>query len=386
MRLIITTLCKLSVFALFLFLYADTQSQVTIIFKNASDFTPEIQNAIYVAGNFNQWNPGDEKLKLKNENEKLSVTFFPDLGATQIEFKFTRGTWQSVEVYKDGGYRTNRSYSYIPGMILEETIESFQDIAPTKIIEPNKDVIQFKLYSPELKREKNMRIYLPCDYKTSGKNYPVLYMLDGQNLFDETIAYAGEWGVDETMDSICGLGWETSIIVAIDHAGDKRVTEYSPWFVSEKYGGGEGDEFGLFLVNTLKPKMDSMYRTKVQREFTAVAGSSMGGLESLYIVLNHNNTFSKGGIFSPAFWTSESNFSNAKLYNSQLPTKLFFICGAMEGNDAQYMRDMEKMYDILLDKKIASLQMRLVVESKGTHSEWFWRSEFFEVYKWLLLD
>ena len=371
---------------LFFFIFDNSFSQVTIILKNASDFSTEIQNSIYIAGNFNTWNPGEEKLKLKNENGKLSVTFLPDSGTTQFEYKFTRGTWQTAEVYKDGGYRSNRSYFYTAGMVLEETIESFQDIAPIKIIEPNKDVIQIKVYSPELNREKTIRIYLPCDYKTSTKKYPVLYMLDGQNLFDDVYAYGGEWGVDENMDSICNLGLLTSIVVGIDHAGDKRFTEYSPWYVSDEYGGGEGDEFGSFLVNTLKPKIDSMYRTKPQREFTAVAGSSMGGLESLYIVLNHNTTFSKGGIFSPAFWTSDGNFDNAKTFNSQLPTKLFFICGAMEGNDAHYMRDMESMYDILLNKKLMNLQMRMVVESTGTHSEWFWRSEFFEVYKWLFIE
>lgn len=389
MKLTLTTSCNLCVLVtlwLFLFLTENSFSQVTIIVNNASDFTPEIQNSIYVAGNFNQWNPGDEKLKLKNEKGKISLTFIPDSGITLLEFKFTRGTWETGEVYQDGSYRTNRSYFYTPGMVLDETIESFQDIAPIKVIEPNKDVIQFKVYSEELKREKNIRIYLPCDYKTSEKKYPVLYMLDGQNLFDDVYAYAGEWGVDENMDSICNLGWETCIIVGVDHAGEKRFTEYSPWIVSEERGGGEGDEFGFFVVNTLKPKIDSMYRTRPQREFTAVAGSSMGGLESLYMVLNHNNTFSKGGIFSPAFWTSDENFDNAKTFYSQLPTKLFFISGAMEGNDAQYMHDMQAMYDILLNKKIANLQMRMVVDSKGTHSEWFWRSEFFEVYKWLFVE
>ena len=185
------------------------------------------------------------------------------------------------------------------------------------------------------------------------------------------------------MDSICALGWATSIVVGVDHAGEKRFTEYSPWYVDEKYGSGEGDEFAAFVAGTLKNKIDANYRTKPEREFTAVAGSSMGGLESLYIVLNHTEKFSKGGIFSPAFWTSDENFTSAEKFNSTLPTKLFFICGAMEGNDAQYMKDMERMYDILLNKKIATLDMRLIVDGKGTHSEAFWRREFFGVYKWL---
>ncbi|MFI5171227.1 MAG: alpha/beta hydrolase [Chitinophagales bacterium] len=358
-------------------------SQVTIIFKNATEFPDTVQNNLYVAGNFNGWNPGEGKFKLMKENGIISLTFVPDADITFIEYKFTRGNWLTGEVLREGGYKQNRSYFYKPGMVIEETIENFQDLAPAITKIPNPNVIQFKIYSTELKREKNIRVYLPCDYMSSGKYYPVLYMLDGQNLFDDVYAYAGEWGIDETMDSICGLGWKTSIIVGIDHAGDKRFTEYSPWYVSEEYGGGEGDEFAGFVADKLKPKIDSMYRTKPERENTMVAGSSMGGLESLYIVLNHADKFSRGGIFSPAFWTSEENFNNAEKYNSELPVKLFFICGAMEGNDAKYMKDMERMYNLLLDKKIGPLEMRLVVDGKGTHSEGFWRREFLEVYSWL---
>jgi len=365
-------------------IYAGASAQVTIVLKNAADFSDSVQQKLYVSGNFNEWNPGLEAYHLIKQNNSWSVTFTPDASMVYVEFKFTRGDWSKGEVLRDGGYKPNRSYYYKPGMILEETVESFQDLAPKKVIEPNKNVIQFNMYSEELKREKNIRVYLPCDYATDIKQYPVLYMLDGQNLFDDVYAYSGEWGVDENMDSICRMKKTSpAIIVGIDHAGEKRVTEYSPWETTTGYGGGEGDEFADFVANTLKPRIDSMYRTLPDRENTAVAGSSMGGLESLYIVLNHPEQFSKGGIFSPAFWTSEGNFENATQYHSDLPVKLYFICGAMEGDDAKYMKDMERMYDILMDKRIQNMELRLIVESDGTHSEKFWRSEFIDCYEWL---
>lgn len=175
----------------FLQLLHPATSQVTIIFKNATEFTDSIQNNLFIAGNFNSWQPGEGKYKLIKENGIISLTFTPDPGTTYLEYKFTRGNWQTGEVLKDGAYKENRSHFYKPGMVIEEVVESFQDIAPKKIAMPNPDVINITIFSPELKREKNIRIYLPCDYNTSNKNYPVLYMLDGQNLFDDVSAYGG---------------------------------------------------------------------------------------------------------------------------------------------------------------------------------------------------
>ncbi len=367
----------------FLLLSGVSFAQVTIVLGNADKFSNEIKNNLYVAGNFNDWNPGDENFKLKSDSGIYSITFFPDKNLKQLEFKFTRGSWETGEVLFGGKSKQNRVYSYLPEMVLIENVESFQDLEPADIKIANANVLQFKVYSDELKREKNIRIYLPCDYATSTKSYPVLYMLDGQNLFDDVYSFAGEWGVDENMDSICSMGLQTSIIVGIDHANDLRISEYTPWYINNEYGGGEGDAFAQFLVHTLKPKIDSFYRTKPQREFTAVAGSSVAGAESFYIVLKYNTAFSKGGIFSPSFWISENYFETAHNFNSVLSTELYFICGAREGDDVDMMKYMEKMYDVLLDNNLQNLNMRLVVESTGIHSESFWRSQFIELYRWL---
>lgn len=358
-------------------------SQITFTIKNANDFPDSIKNNLFIAGNFNDWNPADEKYQLKNNNGVYSITFTPK-NMNNLEYKFTHGGWQNVEVHVDGSQTKNRTVTYIAGANIENTVEGWDDLLPDKLKEGNKDVIQFKVYANELKREKNIRVYLPCDYESSGKTYPVIYMLDGQNLFDEVYSPAGEWGIDETMDSICEMQLQTSIIVGIDHANELRLTEYSPWQIKKYDAGGEGDEFASFVANTLKPKIDSIYRTKPEREHTMIAGSSMGGLMSLYFVMNHNDVFSMAGVFSPAFWTSKENFSNAENFYSVLPTKIYFIAGAKEGNEYDYMFDMQRMYNILLSKQLPALEIRIIVESDGQHTEGFWRDEFFDAYLWLM--
>ncbi len=364
-------------------------AQVTIIFKNADAFPDSVTDNCFIAGNFNNWNPGLAEYKLVRKDGKLQVTFNPDKSINTLEFKFTRGSWQTGEVLKDGGHKENRICYYKPGMVLEETVENFQDLAPLKIAEQNLNVIQFKIYSPELKKEKNIRVYLPCDYAESPANitiekrFPVLYMLDGQNLFDATISFNGEWGIDESMDSICKMNMHTAIIVGIDHADADRINEYSPWTINDKYGGGDGDLFADFLVKTLKPKIDSMYRTIPGREFTGIAGSSVAGTESLYVVLRYPENFSMGGIFSPSLWTSNEFYKMADAFHYDAPVKIYFVAGATEGGDTQTMDDMEKMYNTLLENKIQNLKMRLIIESSGIHSEAFWNSEFMDCYEWL---
>lgn len=368
----------------FLFLVQICFAQVTFILENANTFPDSIKNNLYIAGNFNDWNPADEKYLLQNSNGVYAITFTPKKDFTTLEYKFTHGGWQNVEVHTDGSQTQNRISAYTAGATIKCTVEGWDDLLADKIKEGNKDVIQFTVYSPELKREKNIRVYLPCDYAVSEKQYPVLYMLDGQNLFDDVYSPAGEWGIDETMDAVCKMNLETSIVVGIDHANALRLTEYSPWKIKKYDAGGEGDEFAEYVVKTLKPVIDSMFRTQPEREHTIIAGSSMGGLMSLYFVLNYNSVFSKAGVFSPAFWTSKYNFSNAEDFSGGLPTKIYFIAGAKEGNDYDYMFDMQRMFNILLAKQLPSLEMRITVESDGQHTESFWRKEFIDCYEWLM--
>jgi len=357
-------------------------SQLTIIVDNATDFPDSITNKIYVAGNYNDWNPADAKSKLKWVGGKLQVTLDLSVAVSTVEFKFTGGSWEKGEVKIDGSAQPNRTCYYKPGMIITQRIESFQQLAPHKLAVANNSIIKFNVYSPELQVTKQIRVSLPCSYATSNKKYPVLYMLDGQNLFDDVDAYAGEWGIDEAMDSVCAINKLPAIIVGIDHAGDLRLSEYSPYPIKKYDVKPQGDAFAAFVAITLKLKIDSMYRTLPGREYTGICGSSAGAVESMHILLKYNNVFAKAGIFSPAFWTNEDNFVYAEQANITATSKVYFVAGARE-DDYSVMKDLEQMHYILLDKKNEFIQTRYIIQGDGKHTESFWRAEFFDAFMWL---
>lgn len=131
-----------------------------------------------------------------------------------------------------------------------------------------KNVSFFMLEAPQLQTTKKIWLYLPEDYATSTKKFPVIYMHDGQNLFDTKTAYAGEWRIDETLDSLKA----DVIVIGIEHGNEKRIDELTP-YVHEQHGGGNANAYLDFIVTTLKPYVDSHYRTKTGKYNTAIGGS-----------------------------------------------------------------------------------------------------------------
>ncbi|QBE64683.1 alpha/beta hydrolase-fold protein [Pseudoduganella lutea] len=156
--------------------------------------------------------------------------------------------------------------------------------------------------SPQLGNTRKLRIWLPAGYdRNPGKRYPVLYMHDGQNLFDQKTAYSTEWHIDEVVDRLAAQGdMREIIVVGVDNTPD-RNSEYTPC-CDARYGGGKLAAYGRFLVDTVKPYIDGQYRTLPGRADTAVMGSSFGGLASLYLAQHHANVFGQAGIMSGSFW------------------------------------------------------------------------------------
>ena len=152
----------------------------------------------------------------------------------------------------------------------------------------NVHVIDTAFYIPQLNRHRRIWIYLPASYSASRKKYPVLYMHDGQNVFDNATSYAGEWGVDEALDSL-GAKPREIIVVAIETGQQTRMSEYSP--SDNKYAKAEGEAYVDFLVKTLRPYINKHYRTKKCRKYNFIAGSSMGGLISFYALVKYPNKF-----------------------------------------------------------------------------------------------
>jgi Predicted hydrolase of the alpha/beta superfamily len=253
---------------------------------------------------------------------------------------------------------------------------------------PTVSVLSDSFSMPQLDRTRRVWIYLPPGYASGGARYPVLYMHDGQNLFDAATSFAGEWGIDETLDSLAQHGDPGVIVVGVDHGGTLRFNEYSPW-KNPKYGGGEGEKYVDFLVKTLKPYVDSHYRTNPDRLNTGIAGSSMGGLISLYAIEKYPEVFGRAGIFSPSFWVAPQAYDLVR-DSAPLPadTRLYFVMGGQEAANADealtYVADQTRMADALIARGLRrGVNVVSYVRSDGKHAEWFWRREFPEAYLWL---
>ncbi|MBE9602390.1 alpha/beta hydrolase [Pedobacter sp. MC2016-24] len=250
-------------------------------------------------------------------------------------------------------------------------------VKPTR--SPNVQVIDTAFKMPQLNKQRRIWIYLPQGYAASAKKYPVLYMHDGQNVFDAKTSAYGEWNVDEILDSLYQTNIQQAIVVGIDHGGEDRLKEYNPY--DSKYGKGAGKAYVAFLVETLKPYIDAHYRTLRDAKHTSIAGSSMGGLISMYALARYPKVFGNAGVFSAAFWIAPEVYKEvAALLPKGTKAKVYFVTGGMEGGSMS--TDMEQMYQ-LLNPKGKLKNIRMLEPADGKHSEWFWHREFPEFYKFI---
>jgi predicted alpha/beta superfamily hydrolase len=159
----------------------------------------------------------------------------------------------------------------------------------------------FEIWSPQLRNRRGVDIYLPESYAVGRRRYPVVYMQDGQNLSDPAIAFCGNtWHLDDGLAWLAERGIEP-IVVGVHNTGEQRLAEYSP-FADPAHGGGAGERYLRFLIDTVKPLVDRMYRTRKDRDNTVVAGSSMGGLISLYAFFRRPSPFGGVAAMSPSIW------------------------------------------------------------------------------------
>ncbi len=336
------------------------------------------EDPVYIAGDFNNWNPGSDEHKLTlNDNNTYSITL---TGTGKINFKFTRGSWAKVEKGANCAELANRSFTYGSSQQYTAKVVLWADMCGgTHTAQPNVSVLSDTFYMPQLNRYRRIWVYLPPDYDTSQQKYPVLYMHDGQNLFDAFYSFAGEWEIDETLNKLFMENGKKCIVVGIDNGGTHRINEYSPW-INPAYGGGQGHLYARFLVETLKPHIDSLYRTLPDRENTGIMGSSMGALISFYTGLKYQNVFSKIGVFSPSFWFSPSCYSFASETEKTADMRIYFLAGGQENGVAEHCN---RMMDTLSEAGYTTEEMLLKTVPNGQHSEWFWRQEFRSAFEWL---
>jgi predicted alpha/beta superfamily hydrolase len=235
------------------------------------------------------------------------------------------------------------------------------------------------LQMPKLGSARKLRVYLPPDYTKGAQRYPVLYMFDGQNLFDEATSYAGEWGVDETMDALAREGF-AAIVIGIDHGGEQRFHELIPYW-NVRFLPNEGSQFVDDVVHAIKPFVDANYRTLPDRDHTAVVGSSLGGLSADYAIHRYPEVFGKAGVFSPSYWVSEEPFAIAR--RTALPTgaRVYLYTGGREGEES--VSQLETMASILRAHSADDERVAMHVVPEAEHNEAAWRAEFPRAVRWL---
>ena len=239
---------------------------------------------------------------------------------------------------------------------------------------------KWQITIPEMSGEekRNVYLYLPESYSSEPeKRYPVLYMFDGHNVFfDSDATYGKCWGMKEYMDHT----ERQMLIVAVECSHDPdhgRLREYAPFsFTAPNIGKiqARGKETMEWMIHTLKAQIDREYRTLPDREHTFIAGSSMGGLMSLYAVLAYNEIFSKAAALSPSIWTNMTQI-NKLIREAEVTanTTVYMDYGANEINFHAVMRkQFRKVTDLLLSRDVL-LTSRIV--PNGDHCEACWEKQ-----------
>lgn len=346
--------------------------------------TTNPNDALYISGNFNNWKPNDEKYKMEVDEHGIYQAAINKTPGEIIEFKFTRGSWESVECDSYGNDLPNYR---LP--ISEESVCFFTKISGWKDDSEETEkglygvsIFEHNYFIPQLNRHRCIWIYLPPDYRlNSSKYYPVLYIHDGQNFFKWGISSAvGKWNIDHSLNKLFSKGMENLIVIGIDNGGNYCFNEYSPWIT--KQGGGEGNSYIQFITDTLKPDIDKRLRTKPDRENTSIIGSAMGGLISLYAILANQDVFSKCAVFSPSLMFTEKVYELAAQTKKQLPAKIAVLGGEQETESL--MTDILALYNTLRDSGYGEDELHFDFYGDGLHQEWFWEKEFCNALMWLL--
>lgn len=246
---------------------------------------------------------------------------------------------------------------------------------------PLVQIIEESYKIPQLGRTRRIAALLPYDYEESDQKYSVLYLNDGQNLFDPNAPY-GNWAIDQSLEIMASRGMKDVIIITIDHGEGDRISEYLP-YETERFGEGEGDLYMQFVMKTLKPYVDKKYRVYTDGSHTGIGGSSMGGLISLYAGMTYPSIFGKMMVFSPSLWITDEIFQLAEKWAPKSETSIYLYAGKKESEE--HFPNVKKLYSILDDHVKANdpFRLKLSMNTQGTHSEAFWRREFPRALEWL---
>ncbi|HEX2836038.1 MAG TPA: alpha/beta hydrolase-fold protein [Thermoanaerobaculia bacterium] len=222
--------------------------------------------------------------------------------------------------------------------------------------------------------QREITIYLPAGYdEHPERRYPVLYLQDGQNLFDPERAYVpgNHWAVQDAADAAIGERKASPmIIVGVDHTGPGRIDEYTPGKDARHNGGGRADEYGRFLAEELKPAIDARFRTLPDAPNTAIGGSSLGGLVSLHLAMTRRDLFGRAAVMSPSvWWAGRTVLKTVEEFDGN-PPRLWLDIGGREGAEA--LTDARALRDVIAKKRWGDDTFQYYEDRRGDHSERAW--------------
>ncbi|MFW6348330.1 MAG: alpha/beta hydrolase-fold protein [Cyclonatronaceae bacterium] len=341
---------------------------------------------IYMSGNFNDWNPADERYRLTPDPENahhFSITFedissLPDT----LEYKFTRGGWENSELDRFGNEILNHTISRHSGCVDDSVPHWKRDgVAFKQAYRPIVNIINEHFEIPQLIKTRRIAALLPHDYYESDARYPVLYLQDGQNLFDDHAPF-GSWELDKRLAFMAEHGLGKFIVIAIDHAEEERIAEFTPTLPTSRLGSGDGKKYARFLAETLKPYIDAHFRTKPEREYTGIGGSSMGGLISIYAAKQHPQVYSRLLLFSPSFWVTPGLPTRFVDEASDFSGKIYTYGGGDE--TAMLVGRLTEFHEKLIQAaQSRPLESRISINPVGKHTESEWSREFPMAASWL---
>jgi predicted alpha/beta superfamily hydrolase len=325
---------------------------------------------IFITGNsdvIGNWDPA--KVPMTNENDSTWSFTADGLKGTLAEFKITRGAWANQAIYQKGIIPDNFRFVLNSDTTIVVRPISWNDMESINSGMKVTGTVAYHrgLKASGLRHSRDVIVWLPPSYDIEKeRRYRVLYMHDGQNIIDPSTSFIGiDWQVDEVIDSLSRQGKMEEIIVVGIYNSPDRYPEYSDTDLGKSYGE--------FLVKTLKPMIDSTYRTKPDKKNTAVMGSSMGGLISFLIVWWYPEVFYQAGCLSPAFVDRDfKSVKDVKAFNGKKDIRIYIDNGTV-GLESQLQPGYDAMKEVLESKGYQKgKDLEYFIDVGAVHNEAAW--------------
>lgn len=386
--------------------------EIVVIDSSGMEYPGGRFPVLYMASDRGGWDPaglasvGEVSLQASDpEGPHSAWTFLVPrewLEGEGIQAKFTRGDWSTVEVDAAGRDIANRRFTLdmvepgtdIIGVTLMGFADQHRDGGGGRASTVVGTLETFQFHSEVLGRGRTVRVWLPRAYgEEQTTRYPVMYMHDGQNLFDAATSFIGvEWGVDETLTALIAAGEVPAmIVVGIDNAGVYRASEYNP--EGTEFGGvqNRGDLYLRFVLEELMPEIDRRYRTLRGPEHTGMGGSSFGGNATLYAAMRAPGVFGRILVESPASWIGDNALVQmAHAHEGGWPARVFIAMGENEygeaARDAALVEIARELYEAVRAVSEDDAGVRLVIEPGAGHNEGAWAGRLGDAMRFLWGD